>query len=80
MEDKIMNTVDEVMENNEAMTEVCKNGKNVGVIAAITGVAMTAIGAVVFYVRQRKKRKFEKDHVTVKVDTAETVENKDVEG
>lgn len=80
MEDKIMNTVEEVMENNDAMTEVCKTGTNVGLIATITTVVVTAVGAAIFGWKKLKKRKAEKDHVTVKVDTAETVANEEVEG
>lgn len=80
MEDKIMNTVEEVMENNDAMTEVCKTGTNVGLIATITTVVVTAVGAAIFGWKKLKKRKAEKDHVTVNVDTAETVANEEVEG
>ena len=80
MEDKIMNTVEEVMENNDAMTEVCKTGKNVGLIATIATVVVGAVGAAIFGCRKLKKRKAEKDHVTVEVGTAETVTDEEVEG
>ena len=81
MEDKIMNTVEEVMENNEAMTEVCKTGKKGGLVATIVGVGVLVIGTAVTLIgRKLKKRKAEKDNVTVEVDASETVTNEEVEG
>ena len=81
MEDKIVNTVEEVMENNDAMTEVCKTGKNGGLIATIIAGGVLVIGTAATLIgRALKKRKAEKDHVTVEVDTSETVANKEVEG
>ena len=80
MEDKIMNTVEEVMENNDAMTEVCKTGKKGGLVATIVTGVVVVIGTTAALVcRKLKKRKAEKDHVTVEVSTAETVADEEVE-
>ena len=80
MEDKIMNTVEEVMENNDAMTEVCKTGKNAGLIGTVVTVVAVAVCATVFGCKKWKKRKAEKNHITVEVNTAETVSEKELEG
>ena len=80
MEDKIMNTVDNAMKNPDVMTEVCKNGKHTGWIALAAGAAAAVAGAVVLVVRKVKKRKFEKTHAIVEVNTAETVTDEEVKG
>ena len=74
MEDKIMNTTAEVMENNDVMTEVVKTGKNGKLIVAGAALCVTAItGVVVWGVKKFRKRKAEKNLVTVEVTTEETV-------
>lgn len=83
MENKneIMNTVEEVMENNDVMTEVCKTGKNGKLIAAGAALCVTAItGAIVWGVKKLRKRKADKNLVTVEVATEETVTDEEVKG
>ena len=81
MEDKIVNTVEEVMENNDAMTEVCKTGKNGGLIATIVTGGVLVIGTAAALIgRALKKRKAEKNHVAVEISTEETVANEETEG
>lgn len=81
MEDKIMNTIEEAMENNEAMTEVCKTGMNGKLIAIIGTVALAAVsGAVVLGRKIWRKRKAGTNLVTVEVNAAETVADEKTEG
>lgn len=74
MEDKIMNTVDNAMENTDVMTEVCKTGKNGKLIVAGATLCVTAItGAIIWGVKKFRKRKTEKSLDTVEVKTADAV-------
>lgn len=80
MEDKIMNTVEEVMEN-DAMTEVRKTGMKGGLKATIATVSVLALGTVAAFVGKKlKKRKDEKSHDIVEANATETVADGKVVG